>query len=96
MDSLSRVATVWVLRKDPLLGEVMSTTTSYEPYSDDVEKPRPDEDAVIASIVASMARTNAEAAERYYRGVRDAHAKGHAALRGEMTVLPDLPRACVR
>jgi hypothetical protein len=67
------------------------TETTYVPYSDEIEKPPPDEDELIDSIVQALGRANGLAYKRYGHGVRDQHAKSHGVLRGELTVYPDLP-----
>lgn len=59
-------------------------------YSDEVEQRRPDEEEQIDQIVAALGRSNEEAYKKYKHGVRDAHAKSHGVLRGELTVYPDL------
>jgi hypothetical protein len=70
-------------------------TTLDEPtfvrYRDDLEQPRPDEPEVIAKIVAALHKNNERAYKKFKHGLRDAHAKSHAILRGELTVYPDLP-----
>jgi hypothetical protein len=60
-------------------------------YSDDVERPRPDEDELIKKIADSLHGNNEWAFKKYRHGIRDAHAKSHGILRGELTVYPDLP-----
>lgn len=64
--------------------------SDYVDYSDDVERKQPDEDELIDKIVEAMGRKNAAAYDKYKHGIRDAHAKSHGVLRGELTVLPDL------
>jgi hypothetical protein len=66
------------------------TDNAYVAYSDVVEKQTPDEDELITKIVESMGRSNKQAYNKYKHGVRDAHAKSHGVLRGELTVEPDL------
>lgn len=55
-------------------------------YSDAIETQQPDEDRIIRDIVAQMAATQAENADRHRHAHRDAHAKSHAILKGRMTV----------
>lgn len=62
----------------------------YVAYSDEVEQRRPDEDELINKIVEALGRSNEEAYKKYKHGLRDAHAKSHGVLRGELTVYPDL------
>ncbi|WP_430913866.1 hypothetical protein [Methylobacterium sp. sgz302541] len=56
---------------------------TYLRYAPDVEVRDPNEDALTAEILDIMAATNRCA-------VRDAHAKSHGILKGEL-VVPDLP-----
>jgi hypothetical protein len=60
-------------------------------YRDDLEQPRPDEAEDIAKIVEALHKNNVRAYKKFKHGLRDAHAKSHAILRGELTVYPDLP-----
>jgi hypothetical protein len=72
----------------------MSTDdTTYLTYTEDLERPTPDEAAVIEEIVRSLHGNNEWAYKKYHHGIRDAHAKSHGILRGELTVYPDLPPA---
>jgi hypothetical protein len=63
---------------------------SYVAYSDDVELRRPDEDELIDKIVEALRRGNEETSTKFKHGLRDAHAKSHGLLRGELTVYPNL------
>jgi hypothetical protein len=63
----------------------------YLPYDDSVERTQPDEDELISKIVASMARVNRRTFDQYRHATRDAHAKSHGILRGELTVYDGLP-----
>ncbi|MGE5697816.1 MAG: catalase family protein [Candidatus Sericytochromatia bacterium] len=65
--------------------------TRFVRYSDDLEKPRPDEDEVIKKIADALHGNNEFAYKKYRHGLRDAHAKSHGILRGELTVYPGLP-----
>jgi len=67
------------------------TDLSYVAYTDDVEQPQPDEDELIEKTIASMRTMREEAFQRHQHGLRDAHAKSHAVLRGELIVDADLP-----
>ncbi|MEZ0363969.1 catalase family protein [Mycobacterium sp. pUA109] len=60
-------------------------------YQENLERPRPDEDEDIDSIVKALHGNNERAYRKFKHGLRDAHAKSHAILRGELTVYPDLP-----
>jgi hypothetical protein len=66
------------------------TIGTYVAYSEEVEQRQPDEDEQINKIVEALGRSNEEAYSKYKHGVRDAHAKSHGVLRGELTVYPDL------
>jgi len=66
-------------------------TTSFVRYRDDVEQPRPDEDQLVKKIADVLHGNNQWAFKKYKHGIRDAHAKSHGILRGELTVYPDLP-----
>lgn len=63
----------------------------YVAYSEGLKHPSPDEDELIGKIVKALHRNNEWAFNRYKHGIRDAHAKSHGVLRGELTVYPDLP-----
>lgn len=60
-------------------------------YSADLEKPSPREEADIAKIMAKLLKNNERAYDKYKHGLRDAHAKSHAILRGELIVNEGLP-----
>lgn len=60
-------------------------------YRDDLEQPRAGEAEVIEKIIAALRKNNERAYKKFKRGLRDAHAKSHAVLRGELIVNPDLP-----
>ena len=68
-----------------------SMKRSYVAYSSDLERPRPDEDEDIAKIVKVLHGNNERAFKKYKHAIRDAHAKSHGVLGGELTVYPDLP-----
>lgn len=67
------------------------TERSYVRYREDLERPRSDENEVIDRITAALHHNNQRAYRKFKHGLRDAHAKSHAILRGELTVYPDLP-----
>ncbi|MFD4429699.1 catalase family protein [Nocardia sp. NPDC058497] len=64
---------------------------TYLRYRDDLEHPRPDEEQDIDKIIAVLRDNNERAYRKYKRGLRDAHAKSHGILRGELTVPAGLP-----
>ncbi|WP_441957294.1 catalase family protein [Mycolicibacterium houstonense] len=61
------------------------------PYRDDLERPKPGEAEDIEKIVKALRKNNERAYKKFKHGLRDAHAKSHAVLRGELIVNPDLP-----
>lgn len=61
------------------------------PYSPELEQPRADEADDIEKIVEALHKNNERAYKKFKHGLRDAHAKSHAILRGELIVNPDLP-----
>jgi hypothetical protein len=70
---------------------VQSLDSRFVPYWDNLEQPRPDEDQLIKQIADKLAGNNRWAFKKYRHGIRDAHAKSHGILRGELTIYPDLP-----
>jgi hypothetical protein len=71
--------------------EPPNNTRRYVEYRPDLEQPDPGEEQLIDSIIADLRGNNERAYKKYKKGIRDAHAKSHGILRGEMTVLPNLP-----
>ncbi len=69
----------------------MSTTTQYAPYHPDLEQPFPGEEELTRQVVAAMQHANEQVASKHRHGLRDAHAKSHGVLTGELRVRPDLP-----
>jgi Animal haem peroxidase len=59
-------------------------------YSDRLEQPAPGEDLDIARIVKKLHRANEHVYRKHGHALRDAHAKSHAILRGELTVYDNL------
>ena len=55
------------------------------------ERVAPDEDETIAAIVETMRRISAKTLQDSGHANRSVHAKAHALLRGELSVLSDLP-----
>jgi hypothetical protein len=68
-----------------------TTPTSYVRYADGVEEIQPNEDQLGDETVASMARVARLMFEKNRHAIRDAHAKSHGILRGELHVYPNLP-----
>src|ERR1700691_3785150 len=66
--------------------------SNYLPYSDSIEQIQPDEAEITELIVASMGRVNRKIFDKHRHAVRDAHAKSHGILKGELEVYPDLPQ----
>jgi hypothetical protein len=64
---------------------------TYVRYDDSVETRQPDEDDLIEKITSSMGRVNQAAFDQRRHATRDAHAKSHGVLRGELTVYDGLP-----
>ncbi|PRY57192.1 catalase family protein [Glycomyces artemisiae] len=65
--------------------------TSYVRYRPDLEVPFPDEEELTRQVVQAMLHANQQVAAKHRHGLRDAHAKSHGVLAGELRVLPDLP-----
>ncbi|MDO7873477.1 catalase family protein [Hymenobacter sp. ASUV-10] len=65
--------------------------TAYVRYDSGVEQIQPNEEQLANETVESMARLNQFFFEKYRHAVRDAHAKSHGILRGELHLRPDLP-----
>jgi hypothetical protein len=64
--------------------------TAFVRYRDDLERPRPDEDQLVKKIADVLHGNNEWAFKKYRHGIRDAHAKSHGILRGELTVYSGL------
>ncbi|SFF26267.1 catalase family protein [Spirosoma endophyticum] len=65
---------------------------NYVPYSDAVEVKQPNEDEQTRQVVDSMARVNRLMFEKHRHAIRDAHAKSHGILRGELQIYDNLPQ----
>lgn len=63
----------------------------YVLWEPEMENTPPGEAEVVAAMVKILRMNNEHAYEKYKRGIRDAHAKSHAILRGELEVHADLP-----
>lgn len=59
---------------------------TYLQYTPDVEVRHPSEDTLTAEILEIMASTNRRAFEHHRHAVRDAHAKSHGFLKGELII----------
>jgi len=70
----------------------MTQSSSYIRYSDSIEVKQPDEQEISQKIVDSMARVNRLMYEKYRHAIRDAHAKSHGILKGELQVYDNLPQ----
>jgi hypothetical protein len=60
-------------------------------YASDIEVMNENEAQLTAEIVGQMLQSNRCAFERHRHAIRDAHAKSHAVLKGELTVHDNLP-----
>jgi hypothetical protein len=69
----------------------VTTTQPYVRYQEDLERPFPDEEELVRRIVGAMERANRQVATKHRHGLRDAHAKSHGILAGELRIEPDLP-----
>lgn len=70
----------------------MSTTTAtYVRYRPDLEQPFPNEEELTRQVVTAMQHANEQVAAKHRHGLRDAHAKSHGILAGELRVHSNLP-----
>ena len=69
----------------------MSDPLSYVRYSDSVEQKQPNEDETVAEIIDVFDKIRVAAFEKHRHAQRDAHAKSHGILRGELTIFDNLP-----
>ncbi|HEX6353354.1 catalase family protein [Actinophytocola sp.] len=67
------------------------STVDYVRYRPDLEQPFPNEEELTRQVVAAMRHANEEVAAKHRHGLRDAHAKSHGVLAGELRVRPNLP-----
>jgi hypothetical protein len=65
---------------------------NYVPYSDAVEVKQPNEEEQTRQVVDSMARVNRLMFDKHRHAIRDAHAKSHGILRGELQIYNNLPQ----
>ncbi|RAK62671.1 catalase family protein [Hymenobacter edaphi] len=68
-----------------------SIPASYIRFADGVEEIQPNEEQLTDETVESMARLNRYMFEKHRHAIRDAHAKSHGILRGELHIYPNLP-----
>jgi hypothetical protein len=64
---------------------------AYVRYSPKLERSSADEDMIIRKLVDVLHRNNEWTFKKFKHGMRDAHAKSHAVLEGELVVDPGLP-----
>lgn len=64
----------------------------YLRYSEDVEQLQENEAALIDEVVSAMAKSNQRVFDKHRHATRDAHAKSHGFLKGELRVHKNLPR----
>ncbi|GAA3754601.1 catalase family protein [Flavobacterium ginsengiterrae] len=69
----------------------MTEFNPYILYTNTVETIQPDEQEISRKIVDSMARVNQLMYEKYRHAIRDAHAKSHGILKGELQIYDNLP-----
>lgn len=69
----------------------LPTPDAYVRFADGVEEIQPDEQQLTDETVASMGRLNRFMFEKHRHAIRDAHAKSHGILRGELHIYPNLP-----
>lgn len=69
----------------------MSENKMYVRYSEELEETQPDEAETIREIVAAFGRMRQMVFEKHRHGHRDAHAKSHGILRGELIINEGLP-----
>src|ERR1700678_3431963 len=63
---------------------------NYLRYSNSIEQIQQNEAELTELIVASMGRVNRKIFDKHRHAVRDAHAKSHGILKGELEVYPEL------
>ena len=67
------------------------TPNAYVRYSDDIEVIQPDEEEMTRKVTESMHRVNKMMFGQYRHAIRDAHAKSHGVIKGELQVYDNLP-----
>jgi hypothetical protein len=69
----------------------MSVQSTFVRYDPQLEQPFPGEEELVRDVVAAMLAANKQVAAKHRHGLRDAHAKSHGVLAGELHVRADLP-----
>ncbi|WP_125721826.1 catalase family protein [Flavobacterium ustbae] len=69
----------------------MTSNHDYVLYNKNIEVQQQDEQEIMQKIVDSMARVNKLMYEKYRHAIRDAHAKSHGILKGELHIYDNLP-----
>jgi hypothetical protein len=69
----------------------MSVQSTFVRYDPQLEQPFPGEEELVREVVAAMLAANKQVAAKHRHGLRDAHAKSHGVLAGELHVRADLP-----
>ena len=69
----------------------MRVQTTFVRYGPELEQPFPGEDELVRDVVAAMLAANKQVAAKHRHGLRDAHAKSHGVLAGELHIHADLP-----
>ena len=64
---------------------------TYLRYAPDIERPAPDEQATIDSIIQGMTQQSQTVEKREHHAVRASHAKSSACVTGELTISEGLP-----
>jgi hypothetical protein len=69
----------------------VSVQSTFVRYNPELEQPFPGEEELVREVVAAMLAANKQVAAKHRHGLRDAHAKSHGVLAGELHIRPDLP-----
>jgi len=69
----------------------VTTSHPYVRYRVGLERPSPDEEELVRQIIGAMESASRQVAAKHRHGLRDAHAKSHGILAGELRIEPDLP-----
>ena len=69
----------------------MISNHDYVLYNENIEVQQQNEQEIMQKIVDSMARVNKLMYEKYRHAIRDAHAKSHGILKGELHIYDNLP-----
>lgn len=71
---------------------MLNQSDRYVRYSDRVEVKQPDEDRLIAKTLESFERMGQKVFDKHRHAMRGAHAKGHGAVKGTLTIYENLPK----